>query len=143
MIAVSEIRSEIAVEKFHAVLPGVFLRRGLDAVVILIETGQQGGGKGLIAVLRRVPGCFLQPVLITVGAAVVNIACNVFYKRSKTVVLIYNDLHFNGGSVGQQTVPPGFIFLPRMNVRVVPKGYRFDPFGPERIDTAEGALFII
>ena len=89
--------------------------------------------------LRRVPGRFLQPVLITVGAAVVNIACNVLDKRSKTVVLIYNDLHFNGGGVGQQTVPPGFIFFPWMNVRVVPKGYRFDPFGPERIDTAEGA----
>ena len=50
--------------------------------------------------LRRVSGRFLQPVLITVGAAVVNIACNVLDKRSKTVVLIYNDLHFNGGSVG-------------------------------------------
>ena len=69
LIPCPEIGPEIPVEKFHAVLPGVFLRRGLDAVVILIETGQQGGGKGPIAVLRRIPGRFLQPVLITVGTA--------------------------------------------------------------------------
>ena len=60
-------------------------------------------------------------------------------KFPQAVVLHHPHLHPDGGGVGQQTVPPGFIFFPWMNVRVVPKGYRFDPFGPERIDTAEGA----
>ena len=59
MIPGPEIGAEVPVEELHAVLPGVFLGGGPDAVVVLIETGQQGGGEGLVAMLRRIAGGFL------------------------------------------------------------------------------------
>ena len=107
--------------------------------MILIETGQQGGGEGLVAMLRRIPGGFLQPVVIAVGTAMGDVPGHVFHKGTQAVFLVYDHLHVNGGGVSKQAVPPGFILLPRMDIRVIPESHRLDPFGTEGIDTAQGA----
>ena len=59
-----EIGPEIPVEELHAVLSGIFLRRPDDALMVLIEAGQQGGGEMGEAMLRGVLGRALNAVLI-------------------------------------------------------------------------------
>ena len=46
LIARPEVGPEVPIEKLHAVLPGIALRRPGDVIVLLIGAGQQGGGEG-------------------------------------------------------------------------------------------------
>ena len=139
MISRPEIGTEIPVEKFHAVLFGVLLRRPDDAVVVLVKAGQQGGGKGGKAVLRGVFGRALDAVLIAVDTAVLDVIRHMADKILQAVVLLHAHLHVDGGGVLQQAVPPGLVFLPGVDVGIVPKRHRLNALGPEGVDTGEGA----
>jgi len=114
------------------------LRCGGDGLVILIGAGQQGGGEGGKAVLCRILRRALQPVFVAVGAAVVDVSRHMADKVLQTVVLLYPDLHTDGGGIRQQAVPPGLILLPGVDVGVVPKRHRLDALAPQRVDAAEG-----
>ena len=54
LVSGPEVGAEVPVQKLHAILPGVPLRRPGDAVVVLIGAGQQRGGESGEAVLRGV-----------------------------------------------------------------------------------------
>ena len=134
-----EIGAEIPVQKFHAVLPGVFFRRPDDPLVVLVKACQQGGGKVGEAVLSSVTGRALDAVLIAVGAAVVDVSRHMLHELPQAVILPDPHLHADGGGVFQQAVPPGLVFLPGVDVGVVPKGHRLNALGPKGVDTAERA----
>ena len=88
----------------------------------------------LCRILRRA----LQPVFVAVGAAVVDVSRHMADKVLQTVVLLYPDLHTDGGGIRQQAVPPGLILLPGVDVGVVPKRHRLDALASQRVDAAEG-----
>ena len=73
LVAGAEVGAEIPVEELHAVLLGIFFGGLRNAVMILIETGQQGGGKGGESVLCCVAGGAFDPVVIAVRTSVVDI----------------------------------------------------------------------
>lgn len=112
------------VEEGDAVLLGIALRRFGDSLVILIGAGQKRGGEGGEAMLRGVFGGALQPVRIAVGAAMVDVIRHLPDKFPQSVILLHPDLHADGGGVFQQAVPPGLVFLPGVNVGVIPECHR-------------------
>ena len=89
--------------------------------------------------LRGVFGGALQPVRITVGAAVVDVIRHLPDKFPQSVILLHPDLHADGGGVFQQAVPPGLVFLPGVNVGVVPECHRLNALFPQGIDAAQRA----
>ena len=91
------------------------------------------------AVLSGITGGAFNAVLITIPTAVVDIFRYIFYKLPQSVILLYPHFHLNGGGVGQKTIPPGFIFLPGMNVGIIPKGHRLDTFSPQGFNAAKRA----
>lgn len=138
-VPLPEIGPEIPVQKFYAVLRRVLLRRPDDAFMVLVEAGQQRGGEGGKAVFRRILCRPLDPVLVAVGAAVVNVPRHVADEVPEAVILLDPHLQTDGGGVLQQTVPPGLVLLPGVNVGVVPKSRRFNALGPEGVKAAHGA----
>jgi hypothetical protein len=76
-------------------------------------------------------------MLITPGAAVLDIIRNMTDKLPQPVVFLYDDLHVNSGRVRQEAVPPGLIFLPGVNIGIEPERHRFDALCPERVDAGE------
>ena len=91
------------------------------------------------AVLGGVTGRALDAVLIAVGAAVVDVSRHMLHELPQAVILPDPHLHADGGGVFQQAVPPGLVFLPGVDVGVVPKSNRLDALGPEGVDAAERA----
>jgi hypothetical protein len=107
--------------------------------MVLIEAGQQGRGESGEAMFRRIAGGALDAVLVAVRAAVVDVGGHMADEVLQTVILLNADLHADGWSVFQQTVPPGFVFFPRMDIGVVPESHRLDPLVPKGFNAGKGA----
>ena len=83
---------------------------------------------------------FLQPALgLDKNTAVIDVIRHMPDELPQTVVLLDPDLHADGGRVLQQAVPSGLVFLPGVNVGVIPKRHRLNSLGPEGVDAGEGA----
>ena len=107
--------------------------------MVLIQAGKQGGSKSGEAVFGGIFGSALNPVLVTLGAAVINVACHMADKVLQTVVFLNPDLHSDGWRVFQQAVPAGLILLPGMDIGIIPESHRFNALGTQRINAGEGA----
>ena len=107
--------------------------------MLLVGAGQKRRGKRLKTVLRRVPGGSFQAVFIAVGTAVVGISGNLPDKFPQAVIFLHADLHPDGGGVFQQAVPAGLIFLPGVNVGIIPERHGLNALCPQGINAAEGA----
>jgi hypothetical protein len=68
---------------------------------------------------------------------VVNISGYMADKLLQTVFFVNTDFQSNGRGIVQQTVAPCLVFLPGMDIGVVPECYRFNALAPQRFDAGE------
>lgn len=137
-VSFPEVWPEIPVQKFYAVPLRAALRCPGNALMVLIEAGQQGSSKSPKTVFGGILRRLLNAVLIAVSTPAADIPCHMADKIPEAVILSDPNLHAGGRSIFQQAIPAGLVFLPRMDIGIVPKSHWFHPFGPERINAAQG-----
>ena len=123
-LALPKARPEIPIEEGHAVLRRQLLRRLPQQLVVLIGADEQGAGETLESVIRGVPRRLLQPQAVALAAAVIQILRHQAAELPQAVILLHDELHADGGSVGHQRVAAGLVLLIGVDVGVEPVGLR-------------------
>lgn len=133
LIAGSEIRSEIAVEKFHAELFSETLACRGYKLVLLVNACEKRGCKLLKTVFRRKFGCFAKPRLIAIGTPVIYIIDNIFHEFAKSVILFDQNPHIYFRSIVDKAITPCLVFFPRVDVWIIPKCDRLYSLVSQRV----------
>jgi hypothetical protein len=68
----------------------------------------------------------------------INVCCHIPHEFFQTVVFLNPDFHMDRRSVFQQAITAGLIFLPGMDVGIVPECNGFNSLIAERLNAGKG-----
>ena len=137
VLSLAEARRKVAVQVLDAVFFGGLLADLTHQLMILVRTDEQRRSELLVAVLGGVTRGFVKAKRVAGRAAVIPVRVDRLDKPAQAVFVLDFQLEIDALCVLNERILAHFVFLHRVDVRVVPETHRLDALLPQGVDARD------